>query len=94
MRIALGPSGVYGLYLCSVTAPSARGRRLGLCCPSRDGFCQGLGSGTQGWGSGVLRSDPASVGQEKGQVVSVELVAGREVWRREGVLLGIALTIS
>lgn len=77
IRIALGTSGVCGLYLCSVTAPSARGRGLGLCCPSRDGCCQGLSSGTEGWGSRVLRSDPASEGQEKGQVVSAELGVGK-----------------
>lgn len=62
--------------------------------PKQGRMLPGAELSTEGWGRGALRSDPASVGQEKGQVVSAELVAGQEVWGREGVLLGIALTVS
>ena len=44
--------------------------------------------GVEGWGSGALRSDPASPGEEKGQVVSAELVAGQEAWGRQGSCCG------
>lgn len=62
--------------------------------PEHGWVLPGAELGVEGCGRGVLRSDPASPGEEKGQVMSAELVAGQEACGREGVLLGTALTIS